>query len=52
MEERLNNKEKALEYYHKAIEIDPDYDRAYYYAANLYDEMGNSQKAIEYYKRW
>lgn len=37
----------SIAYYQKAIEIDPDYDRAYYYLGHLYDKIGQTQKAKE-----
>ena len=37
---RLRHLDKALEHYYKATEIDPFYDRAYFYIANIYDEKG------------
>ena len=41
----------SISYYDKAIELDPFYDRAYYYASILYDEIGNSEKALEYLEK-
>lgn len=51
MEEQLGNLDKALEYFFKAIEKDGHYDRAYYFAANIYDLKGEKLEAIKLYKK-
>ncbi|MDP4091457.1 MAG: tetratricopeptide repeat protein, partial [Bacillota bacterium] len=37
--------DKALEYYEKAIGLNPLYNRAYFFAANIYLDMGMTDKA-------
>jgi superkiller protein 3 len=49
-----NNKgdyDKAIEYYNKAIELNPDYAVAYYNLGNVYNNKGDYGKAIEYYNK-
>ncbi|MGL6107763.1 tetratricopeptide repeat protein [Romboutsia sp.] len=42
----------ALEYYEKALEIDENYYKTYYYMANTFSYMlGGMPKSIEYYNR-
>ncbi|MBS6611256.1 tetratricopeptide repeat protein [Peptoniphilus lacydonensis] len=41
----------SVENYKKAIEIDPNYDRAYYYLAHSYDKLGETELAIKYLKK-
>ena len=38
----------SIDFYEEAIKLDETYDRAYYYASILYDELGEEDKAIEY----
>lgn len=37
----------SIEYYKKAIEIDSEYDRAYFYLAGIYDKLGKKKEALE-----
>lgn len=50
----LHNKkgltDKALEYYNKVIELNPD-DKAFVNIAYIYEEMGHQDKAIEYFDK-
>jgi tetratricopeptide (TPR) repeat protein len=41
--------EKAIERFEKVINIAPDYPEAYIYLGDVYESLGNKQKAIEYY---
>jgi len=43
----LNNDEKAIEYFTKAIEKDGDYSAAYYERGYCYDRMGFFEPAVE-----
>ena len=43
--------EKAISFYEKAIELDPDYTMAYYNLGIAYRKQGNTTKAIESYKK-
>ncbi len=49
----LKNKEytKAINYYSKAIQNDPDYSFPYYGLGYVYDELKNYSKAIEFYNK-
>ena len=47
----LGQKEKAIEYYQKAIKLDPEYARAYSNLGVVYDDLGQKEKAIEYYQK-
>lgn len=38
----------SLDAYEKAIELDKNYKEAYYYAATIYGDLDNQDKAIEY----
>lgn len=42
--------DNSLLYYEKAIELDKNYKEAYYYAATIYGDKENFEKAIEYLK--
>nr|WP_277424501.1 tetratricopeptide repeat protein [Bathymodiolus thermophilus thioautotrophic gill symbiont] len=44
------NQEQKISLYQKAIEIDPNYYRAYYNIGTVYDELKEYQKAIDAYK--
>ena len=55
----LNNDEKAIEYFTKAIEKDPDYSAAYYERGYCYDRIGkfdwavtDFSTAIAYNNKW
>ncbi|MCI0469974.1 MAG: tetratricopeptide repeat protein, partial [Nitrospirae bacterium] len=41
----------ALDYYHKAIEIDPNYENALFELGYIYNDSGEPKKAIQYYTR-
>lgn len=41
----------SLDFYEKAIELDKNYKEAYYYAATIYGDMKNYDKAIDYLKK-
>lgn len=41
----------SIDCYEKAIELNDGYHEAYYYAAVLYDDLGDSKKAEEYLKK-
>ena len=43
--------EKAVEFYEKAVSIDPEYSNAYFFLANSYDELGEKGQAIKNYKK-
>lgn len=43
-----NNLDEALLGYEKALEYDPNYKEAYYYAATIYGDLGDEKKALEY----
>lgn len=43
--------QSSLEAYEKAIEIDPNYKEAYYYAATIYGDIGETKKAISYLEK-
>jgi superkiller protein 3 len=43
--------DKALEYYLKAVSIDPNHENALFELGYVYNEKGEYQKAIEYYSR-
>ena len=44
-----NDLESAILEYTKAIEVDPNYEVAYYNRAHLYEELGEYNKAIDDY---
>ncbi len=48
--ETQNTLDKALFYYLKLKDIDPNYIGLYYHLAALYSEIGQDQKALELYK--
>ncbi|MDO5755881.1 MAG: tetratricopeptide repeat protein [Tissierellia bacterium] len=48
--EKNKNYGSALEYYHKAIEVDENYRDAIFFMANLYDMLGETEEAIRWYK--
>ena len=49
---RQGKYEEAIEAYHKAIEISPDYHHlAYYNLGNAYDEQGKFEEAIAAYNK-
>ena len=41
----------SIKNYKRAIDLDPDYDRAYYYLAHAYDKLGESKLAIEEFEK-
>ncbi|MCE5194334.1 MAG: tetratricopeptide repeat protein [Nitrospiraceae bacterium] len=43
--------EKAIDYYLKAINIDPNYENALFELGYIYNDLGEYKKAIEYYTR-
>ncbi len=42
---------KLLSTIKEAIELNPRYDKAYFFLANILDELGKKQEAIEKYKK-
>jgi tetratricopeptide (TPR) repeat protein len=48
-QEKLNEEEKALDYYNKLLEIDPMYVGTYYHLAKLYEKREAVEKALEVY---
>ena len=49
--EKLNEKEKALEYYLKLTESDPDYVGTYYHLGKLYEQFEQIKIAFFTYKK-
>ncbi len=47
----LDQSEKAIEDYDKAIEIDPQYAEAYYNRGSAYDILGQSEQARQDYAK-
>ncbi len=47
----LKNWEKSLGYFEKAEKLIPFYGISYYYQGRIYENLGNSYKALEKYKR-
>ncbi|MCF6271178.1 MAG: tetratricopeptide repeat protein [Melioribacteraceae bacterium] len=45
----LKEYDKAIEYLKKVIELDPNYEAAYYNLGNTYNKKGNYDKEIVYY---
>ncbi len=43
--------QEAIEYFEKAIELDPNYDKAYYYMGAAYEKLENYEKAINCYEK-
>jgi tetratricopeptide (TPR) repeat protein len=43
--------DRALEYYNKAIDINPRYVRAYVNRGDVYDKKGDKDRAISSYRR-
>lgn len=41
----------SIKNYKRAIDLDPDYDRAHYYLAHAYDKLGKSKLAIEEFEK-
>ena len=41
----------SIKNYKRAIDLDPDYDRAHYYLAHAYDKLGESKLAIEEFEK-
>ena len=50
-EDELGDYDKAIEYYQKAINVNPDDGNAYGNIGEVYDKMNNYEKAIEYYQK-
>lgn len=48
---RLRNFSKSLEYFKKALNLNPNYDDAYFNIANSYGELGDYLNSEENYKR-
>jgi len=42
---------KAMDFYRKAIRLQPDYAKAYYNLGNAYNDIGKKQEAMALYKR-
>ena len=47
---KLNQYKNAIDDYSKAIDLNPDYIKAYYNRANAYLKLGQYQNAIEGFK--
>ena len=47
----LDNYDKAIEYYLKAIEEKPEYSAAFYEVGDAYDRLGDYKLAIEYFSK-
>ena len=50
LNETFNNKEKALEYYKKVVDLDPKHETAYYEMAMIYQALGDQTLASRYYQ--
>ena len=48
--EKLDGKEKALEFYQKLEHNNPDYIGTYYHLGKLYEQLGEDAKAFQTYK--
>ena len=46
----MNYMKKLLNIIRNAIENDNKYEKAYFFLANAYDELGNKEEAIKNYK--
>ena len=44
-------KERAIDFYKRAVQLNPGFVDAWYNLANLYDETGNSKAAFELYEK-
>lgn len=49
--EKRKEYDRALFYYHKAVEKDPGYQQAIFFLANLYDVMGKTDEAVYWYQK-
>jgi tetratricopeptide (TPR) repeat protein len=49
--DRKGDRKKAIALYRKAIEIKPDYERAYSSLGSIYDAMGKKEDAMEMFKK-
>jgi len=49
--EREDDREVALDFYERALELDPDHEQTLFRCAWLYDMRGEDEKAIELYSR-
>nr|WP_276020149.1 tetratricopeptide repeat protein [Acetivibrio straminisolvens] len=47
----LGEYEKAIEYYDKALELNPDSDKAYIGKARAFDALGKYEKALEFFDK-
>ena len=50
-QEKLEEEEKALEYYEKLRHTDPQYVGTYYHLAKLYEKRKDFEKALESYQK-
>lgn len=50
-QEKLNEEEKALDYYEKIVTKDPKYVGTYYHLAKLYEKREDFEKALEIYEK-
>jgi tetratricopeptide (TPR) repeat protein len=48
---RLNNTEKALQYYEQLVKNHPDYVGTYYHLGKLYEALSRKDDAISTYKK-
>lgn len=49
--EKLGHLDLSETFYRYSIDIDPEYDRAYFFLANLLDNQNRYEEAIKYYKK-
>jgi tetratricopeptide (TPR) repeat protein len=49
--EKLGKEEDALEWYQKLQQLDPDYVGVYYHLGKLFEEKGETEKALNTYAR-
>ncbi len=48
-QEKLNEEDKALDYYSRLIQSDPNYVGTYYHFAKLYEKQEQSEQALKIY---
>ncbi|NIM19992.1 MAG: tetratricopeptide repeat protein [Candidatus Latescibacteria bacterium] len=48
----MNNHEKAVKWFEKALEVDPEHARAQYSLAVTYEKMGQDREAIRAWRRY
>ncbi|MFN7115301.1 MAG: tetratricopeptide repeat protein [Saprospiraceae bacterium] len=50
-QEKLEEEVKALSYYNKLLQLDPQYVGTYYHLAKLYEKRGQFTEALEIYEK-